>query len=63
VVGTGFRRSPEVAARVFETLSRLRVDIRMFAAADLRISCVVPARHAETALSALHGAFKLASKR
>ncbi|MBI5883263.1 MAG: aspartate kinase [Elusimicrobia bacterium] len=63
VVGTGFRRSPETAARVFEALSRLRIDIRMFAAADLRISCVVPAKHAEAALRALHGAFGLASKR
>ncbi|MBI5625370.1 MAG: aspartate kinase [Elusimicrobia bacterium] len=63
VVGTGFRRSPEVAARVFDTLSKSRINIRMISASDLRISCVVEASQGEAALRALHGAFGLAARR
>ncbi|MFA6318710.1 MAG: aspartate kinase [Elusimicrobiota bacterium] len=63
VVGRGFGRSPETAERMFSTLSRNRINIQMIAASDLRISCVVPARHGEAALRALHEAFGLAAKR
>ncbi len=58
-VGTGFRQHPWVAAKMFETLANRRINIHMIAASDLRISCVVDARHAETALQALHKAYGL----
>lgn len=62
-VGTGFRHHPWVAAKMFETLAKNRINIHMIAASDLRISCVVDSRHAETALRALHAAYGLAAKK
>ena len=58
-VGTGFRRSPKVAALMFATLAEKRVNIEMISTSDLKICCVVQKRHAEGALRALHKAFKL----
>lgn len=62
-VGTGFRHHPWVAAKMFETLAKSRINIHMIAASDLRISCVVDSRHAETALRLLHQAYGLSAKR
>lgn len=61
-VGTGFRHHPWVAARMFETLAAAKINIHMITSSDLRISCVVDSRHAETALRALHKAYGLARK-
>ncbi len=62
-VGTGFRSHPWVAARMFETLAKQKINIHMIVASDLRISCVVDAKHGETALRALHKAYGLSRKR
>ncbi|MFA6030928.1 MAG: aspartate kinase [Elusimicrobiota bacterium] len=60
IVGTGFRRHAEIAARMFGTLADAGVNIQMISASDLKICAVVDGRHAETALRALHKAFGLA---
>jgi aspartate kinase len=62
-VGTGFRHHPEVAARMFETLAANKINIHMIVASDLRISCIVDAKHGETALRALHRAYGLGRKK
>ncbi|MBI3551805.1 MAG: aspartate kinase [Elusimicrobia bacterium] len=62
-VGTGFRHHPWVAARMFETLAKNKINIHMIVASDLRISCVVDAKHGETALRALHRAYGLGKSR
>lgn len=62
-VGTGFRHHPWVAARMFETLARHKINIHMIVASDIRISCVVDSKHGETALRALHRAYGLARKK
>jgi aspartate kinase len=61
-VGTGFRHHPWVAATMFDVLADNKINIHMIAASDLRISCVVDLRHAETALRALHKAYGLGRK-
>lgn len=61
-VGTGFRHHPWVAACMFETLAKSKINIHMIVASDLRISCVVDSKHAETALRALHKAYGLGKK-
>ncbi|MFH1724873.1 MAG: aspartate kinase [Elusimicrobiota bacterium] len=61
-VGTGFRRDPSVGAKMFSTLAANRINIQMISASDLRISCVIDRRHAETALRVLHKAFGLSRK-
>ncbi|MBI4377126.1 MAG: aspartate kinase [Elusimicrobia bacterium] len=60
VVGNGLRRHPTASARMFETLARHNIDIEMIAASDLRLSCVVDSRCAESAMRALHKAYGLA---
>jgi len=62
-VGTGFRHHPWVAARMFETLAKAKINIHMIVASDLRISCIVDAKHGETALRALHRAYGLGKGR
>lgn len=61
-VGTGFRHHPGIAATMFETLAANKINIHMIVASDLRISCVVDAKHGEAALKALHKAYKLGRK-
>lgn len=61
-VGTGFRHHPWVAARMFETLAKHKINIHMIVASDLRISCIVDSRHGEAALRALHKAYGLERK-
>jgi len=58
-VGTGFRRHAGVAAGMFGTLARNRINIQMISSSDLKISCVIDSRHGETALRVLHDAFGL----
>ena len=62
-VGTGFRRSPKVAATMFEALAKERINIEMISTSDLKICCVVSKEHADVALRALHKAFKLGRRR
>ncbi len=59
VVGAGMRTNPGVAAKVFEVLAAEGVNIEMISTSSIRMSCVVPARHVETAVRALHQAFEL----
>lgn len=58
-VGTGFRRSPKVAATMFAALAKERINIEMITTSDLKICCVVSKEHADVALRVLHKAFKL----
>ena len=62
-VGTGFRRHPKVAATMFRTLAKGRINIHMISTSDLKICCVIDRRHADTALRLLHKAFGLARRR
>ena len=58
-VGTGFRHSPKIAATMFETLAKLKINIHMISASDLRVSCVVDLKDGENALRGLHKAYNL----
>lgn len=62
-VGTGFRRHPVIAAKMFKTLAQSGINIQMITTSDLRISAVIDRKHAETALKVLHKAFGLGRKR
>lgn len=62
-VGTGFRHSPKIAATMFDTLAKSKINIHMISASDLRVSCVVDLKDGETALRALHRAYGLSKGR
>ncbi|PIR15172.1 MAG: aspartate kinase [Elusimicrobia bacterium CG11_big_fil_rev_8_21_14_0_20_64_6] len=59
-VGTGFRHSPKIAARMFTALADQKINIHMISASDLRVSCIVDLAQGESALKALHKAYGLA---
>lgn len=59
-VGTGFRHSPKIAAKMFTALADQKINIHMISASDLRVSCIVDLSQGESALKALHKAYGLA---
>ncbi len=62
-VGTGFRRSPKIAATMFSALAAHKINIHMISASDRRVSCVVDLASGEAALRAVHKAYGLARGR
>jgi aspartate kinase len=60
VIGTGFRRHPDIAAKMFHTLAKARINIHMISTSDLKITCIIDRRHGESALRLLHKTFGLA---
>jgi len=59
LVGSGMRSHSGVAARVFKTLAQNKVPIICTTTSEIKISCVVPLVHADTALRSLHDEFCL----
>ena len=59
IIGSGMRTDPGVAARMFETLARERINIQMISTSPIRLSCVVSEADIETAVQALHTEFGL----
>lgn len=62
-IGTGFRHSPKIAATMFSTLAKQKINIHMISASDLRVSCIVDLAAGENALRALHKAYGLSRGR
>jgi aspartate kinase len=61
IVGVGMRSHSGVAARMFQTLSRERINIQMISTSEIAVSCVVEDKYTELAVRALHDAFDLAA--
>jgi aspartate kinase len=59
VVGTGILGSPEVFGRIFETLAREEINIRMISTGEIRVTCIIDRDRVEDAVRALHRAFEL----
>ncbi len=59
LVGAGMKTNPGVAATMFETLAREKINIEMISTSSIRISCVVQAGDVERAVSVLHDEFRL----
>lgn len=60
VVGAGMMSNPGVAAKVFECLYNINVNIHTIATSEIRITVLIPAKDAVAALNAVHDAFGLA---
>ena len=60
IVGVGMRTHSGVAAKMFETLGREKINIQMISTSEIKVSCVVEAKYAELAVRVLHEAFGLA---
>jgi aspartate kinase len=59
IVGVGMKSHPGVAATMFETLAREKINIMMISTSEIKISCVVRSEDGERAARALHRAFEL----
>jgi aspartate kinase len=59
IVGTGLMDQPDIAARMFSTLGRAGINIKMIATSEIRISCAISNRDAERAVKILHDLFHL----
>jgi aspartate kinase len=59
LVGAGMKTYPGIAAKMFEVLAGNDINIEMISTSSIKISCVIRKAQAETAVKALHSAFKL----
>jgi aspartate kinase len=59
LVGAGMKTYPGIAARMFEVLADNGINIEMISTSSIKISCVLRKSQADTAVKALHAAFKL----
>lgn len=59
IVGVGMKTHPGVAAKMFETLAREKINIEMISTSEISISCIIKKKFAETAVRALHEKFGL----
>ena len=59
LVGAGMRTHPGVAAKMFEVMRDIGVNIEMISTSPIRISCVIRRDRVADAVRALHAAFDL----
>jgi aspartate kinase len=59
IVGAGMRSHPGVAAKVFQTLGGLGINIEMISTSPIKISCVIDSDRVPDAVRGLHEAFEL----
>ena len=59
VVGIGMRSHAAVAARMFSALAEERVNIKVIATSEIKISVLIDRKYMELAVQALHDAFEL----
>ena len=57
IVGVGMRSHSGVAARMFETLANLGVNIDMISTSEIKISVVIDLKKGEEAMRAVHATF------
>jgi aspartate kinase len=62
IIGLGMRSHSGVATKMFETLSRENINIKMIATSEIKVSCVIDEKYAELAVRVLHDAFELEKK-
>lgn len=59
IVGVGMRNHPGVAAKMFQTLADIGINILMISTSEIKISCVIDEKDVERAVRQLHKAFRL----
>lgn len=59
IVGSGMRSHHGIAATMFQTLAKNKVNIEMISTSEISISCVINSAQVEKAVKALHKVFQL----
>ncbi len=62
IVGVGMRSHTGIAAGMFETLAKNKINIEMISTSEISISCVINKKQALKAVRAIHKKFKLDKK-
>ena len=62
IVGAGMIDRPGIAAKMFNTLAELNINIKMISTSEIKISCVIDKDKVQEAVSALHTVFGLNSR-
>jgi aspartate kinase len=60
LVGVGMVSQPGTAAKMFDTLSKEKINIQMISTSEIKVSCVVKKEQGKKAVQLLHKAFGLA---
>jgi len=59
IVGVGMRTHSGVAAKMFDVLSKNRINIMMINTSEISVSCIIELKYVEKAVRILHKAFML----
>jgi aspartate kinase len=59
VIGVGMRSHSGVASKMFETLARQNINLKMISTSEIKISCVIDEKYTELAVRVLHDVFQL----
>ncbi len=59
IIGLGMRSHSGVASKMFDTLAREGINIKMITTSEIKISCVIDEKYTELAVRVLHDAFEL----
>jgi len=59
IVGVGMRSHAGVAARMFEALSKVGINIIMISTSEIKISCAIDQKYLELGVRVLHEAFEM----
>lgn len=62
IVGVGMKSHPGIAAAMFDSLAKHKINIEMISTSEISISCVINKKYAERAVRAMHKKFKLGRK-
>tara|TARA_Y100001968_G_scaffold324302_1_gene363380 strand:- start:2340 stop:4097 length:1758 start_codon:yes stop_codon:yes gene_type:complete len=62
ISGAGIMGRPGIAASLFETLSKSGINLRLIATSEVKVSCVIDAKHGKKALRAVSENFELSDK-
>lgn len=60
IVGSGMRSHHGIAATMFQTLAKNKINIEMIATSEISISCIIASSQVNKAVRALHKKFQLA---
>jgi len=59
IIGTGMQNAPGYAARMFDALSKEKINIQLIATSEIRITCIIEEARVKDAIKILHQAFEL----
>jgi aspartate kinase len=59
VIGLGMRSHSGVATKIFATLARENINLKMITTSEIKVSCIIDEKYTELAVRVLHDAFEL----